>query len=410
MELRKIDNLDGRLENIQRILQSRLSDFEQVLRARSVYTDDDPEDVSIYPRIIPKNEHKDIQDICSKLTEAAFSAFSTYLENSSDIIHSHMNDYLISLPVNQRVFSGNARYDFLKEGDKFKLIEMNFVNVGALIEATESAASILELFPELSNSFYYESPTQHLKSRMEERSTKLVLLLTRDDYSAQVTDSFDRPYIKRELLPIEVRIIPEREYKDIVFSNGSIFHKGSKVDAIYPRHLDGTEGYDDVLFKREKFCRSLLESNVFIFDHLSTMLLEDKDLRFLTRAKPTVQDYLPEILDPSQVDHLLLPNYVLKLRNIHMGKGVIISPQLVDIEEAILEERIHTNKFPVFTIHGNQGDAVYDTGVYISYCYDLNMRELRTCEVAGYLTRFSLDKDIVNLSQGGGLIPTLIEK
>ena len=76
----------------------------------------------------------------------------------------------------------------------------------------------------------------------------------------------------------------------------------------------------------------------------------------------------------------------------------------------IVQERIHTNKFPILTIEGREGNATYDTGVYVSYLYNLQKRKLLQFDIAGYLTRFSQKSDIVNLSQGGGVIPTLIEK
>jgi hypothetical protein len=140
------------------------------------------------------------------------------------------------------------------------------------------------------------------------------------------------------------------------------------------------------------------------------MLLEDKDLRFLSKYNSKLKEVIPEIYDVSELKLDDYSDYVLKLKDTHCGKGVIISPKDIENKEnAILEERIYANLYPVYTIEGNNGKAPYDTGVYISYHYDMR-KGLEKFEVSGYLTRFSLKSDIVNLSRGGGLIPVLIEK
>ncbi|MFA6023378.1 MAG: hypothetical protein WC781_04805 [Candidatus Pacearchaeota archaeon] len=411
-EERKIDNLGINLDKLVKDSDKKLENYKTILKQKKVYIEEDPEDVSIYPRIIKKKEHEEIRIMCRDLTEAAFSRFENYLNGTVEIPISKINDFLSKMQTNETLFSGNARYDFLKEGCEYKLVEMNFVNVGALIESTESAAAIMQLFPELKEKFYYESPLMHVKKRMDERNAKRIVLLTRDDYSKQLSDSSDRPYIRDSLSPLEVIIVPEREYKEIEFNKGKkTKYLGKPVDAFYLKHLDGTNGDDDSLFKNESFCREMLQSKSFLFDSLLTMLLEDKDLRFLSKTNSKVDKYLPKIIDLEEGRNLKdCSEYVLKLKDTHCGKGVIISPKSLPEGNAILQQRIHTNKFPVRTILGKEGNGTYDTGVYVSYCYDFNKREIKQCEVAGYLTRYSLNKDIVNLSQGGGLIPTLIEK
>ena len=74
------------------------------------------------------------------------------------------------------------------------------------------------------------------------------------------------------------------------------------------------------------------------------------------------------------------------------------------------EDNEEINKFPILTWQEKEGYASHDTSVHVSYSFNLKEKNLEKFEIAGYFTRFSLDSDIVNLCQGGGMIPTLIEK
>jgi hypothetical protein len=77
---------------------------------------------------------------------------------------------------------------------------------------------------------------------------------------------------------------------------------------------------------------------------------------------------------------------------------------------AVLQERIAPDPFPLATVHGHRGDAVADLAVHVSYRYEVATRSMRTAEVAGYFSRFSLTSGIVNLCAGGGIVPVLSER
>ncbi|MDO8516984.1 MAG: hypothetical protein Q7S33_02560 [Nanoarchaeota archaeon] len=407
MENRQIEKLDSRILGLVTKLNENVPEFKESLKQKKVYVDEDPEDVSIYPRVISRKEHQEMERICRDITNSAFSNLSEYIKNPAKLNQTNLNNLVAELPLNQKIISGNARYDFLKQGEQVKLIEMNMLNVGAIIEATESCSSIFQICPELAEEFYFKSPVVGIKSRLDKAKVLSLILLTRENYSKQQSDSSDRQYIKNSLSPIETFIVPENEYHEIKFDNKNVLFNGQKIDGVYLRHLDGT---DNAIFEYNDFCKKLCSSDIFIMDHFKTLLLEDKDLRFLTKINPKLGQYIPKIFNVNEVDPSSYSEYVLKIRDMHCGAGVIISPTSIDKKNAILQERIHTNKFPIKTIEGKEGIATYDTGIYVSYSYDLEKEKLIDYGISGYLTRFSLEKDIVNLSQGGGLIPTLIEK
>jgi hypothetical protein len=106
--------------------------------------------------------------------------------------------------------------------------------------------------------------------------------------------------------------------------------------------------------------------------------------------------------------------WVLKLRDRHSGEGVFLEPAEMaahwDAPDAILQERINPDPFPVVTVHGHRGDAVADLAVHVSYRYDVARRKLVTAEIAGYFSRFSLSGGKVNLCTGGGIVPVLSER
>ncbi|MFA5856147.1 MAG: hypothetical protein WC867_02220 [Candidatus Pacearchaeota archaeon] len=404
------ETLDKRIEDLNIDFQSNLEVFKRLLISGRVYTQEDPQDISIIPRVIKREEHRSIENMCSELTLTNFSVLSDYINNPESVPYSPLNDFIKSLPKTQKILSGMARYDFLKQEKDYKLVESNFVNAGALTESTGSAETLLYLFPELRKNFLSLAPVRSAKRRLEEREIKNVLLLTRDNYDDCPSEVTDRHLIKNTLFPIKGVIVPQLEYENISI-NGKVSFNGEDFDAIYPKHLSGSNGMEDELLNYHGFVSKLLKSNSLVFDNWLTILLEEKDLRFLSRKNSRIMKYLPEIKDITDSNNLDLSEWVLKLKDTHCGRGVVLSPSNVDISEnGILQQRIFTNKHPVLSLGGKNGDATFDTGVYVSYTYDLEKRKLITSEVAGYLTRFSIESDIVNMTQGGGVIPTLIER
>jgi len=409
-ESRIIETLNSGVQEHSEEFSSKIDEYRQALIERGAYTLEDPQDMSIIPRVITKSEHQEIEQMCQELTQTCFGVLSDYLSNPSTVPSSPMNDFIKTLPTTQRVLSGMARYDFLKQGLEYKLVETNFVNPGALIESTGSAETVLKIFPDLRKSLYSIAPVNSAKRRLIERGVKNLLILTRDSYEDCPSEVTDRHLIKNTVLPIHAEIVPQAEYGRISV-NGSIEYGGKTFDGVYPKHLSGSSGMEDELLNYKEFVSSLLRSNAVVFDNWLTMLLEEKDLRFLSRQNPSIAKYLPQIRDFSEMQGEDYSDWVLKLRDTHCGRGVVIAPESVDTSEnGIMQQRIYTNKHPVVSLSGKSGNATFDTGVYVSYCFDLDSHRLLNSEVAGYLTRFSITSDIVNMTQGGGVIPTLIEK
>ena len=103
---------------------------------------------------------------------------------------------------------------------------------------------------------------------------------------------------------------------------------------------------------------------------------------------------------------------MLKRRHDHGGEGVVVGPAELpepDGDEWLVQERLRAPRIPVTTLQGFAGTVTHDIATHVCYEYDLRRGELLHCEVSGYLARFAPAGDIVNLSQGGGVIPVLLE-
>jgi hypothetical protein len=103
---------------------------------------------------------------------------------------------------------------------------------------------------------------------------------------------------------------------------------------------------------------------------------------------------------------------VLRRRHDHGGEGVVVGPASLPEphgDEWLVQERLRATRIPVTTLLGFTGTVTHDIATHVSYEYDLARRELVHCEVSGYLARFAFTGDVVNLSQGGGVIPVLME-
>lgn len=385
-------------------LKNRIEDFKKALISHRAYSPKDPVDVSVIPRIIKSQEAQKIEKSCLPILEASLSKLSYYISNPKEIPTTPINNELKKLlPIKQKFLSGNARFDFLYKNDELKLIELNFLNVGSSGYSTKTCISFLETFPEFSKKISYKNPVSSIKKRLMEREIKYALLLTKNDDTEM--SYIDRKIIKEEVKPIEMFIVPEKQYNLIKFNSGNLFYEETKIDAVYPRYFDSRES----ISKNEEFCKKICDSNVFIFDHFATQILEDKDLRLISTQNKNIEHLLAKTIDVNPTPKNL-EEYVLKFRDLHSGEGVILSPKKVELENTILQERIPPKKTFVYTIEGKEGYATYDTSAYVSYCYDLKNKKLDKFEVSGYLTRFSLLSDIVNMCKGGGIIPTFIEK
>jgi hypothetical protein len=107
-----------------------------------------------------------------------------------------------------------------------------------------------------------------------------------------------------------------------------------------------------------------------------------------------------------------LGEIVLKRRHDHGGEGVVVGPAalpLTEQEDWLVQERVRMDRLAVRTLAGFEGTVSHDLALHVCYDYDLLRRELVHCEVSGYLARFARSGDVVNISQGGGVIPVLVE-
>ena len=136
-------------------------------------------------------------------------------------------------------------------------------------------------------------------------------------------------------------------------------------------------------------------------------------VRLLLEQDPTLADLVPRTWRlGEQPATIPAPELVLKRRHDHGGEGVVIGPTTLPEacgDEWLVQERLRGPRIPVGTLLGFTGTVTHDIATHVSYEYDLARRELVHCEVSGYLARFAPTGDVVNLSQGGGVIPVLVE-
>ena len=85
--------------------------------------------------------------------------------------------------------------------------------------------------------------------------------------------------------------------------------------------------------------------------------------------------------------------------------------QIKDIGRYFLQQRIAPYELDVDAISGRGGKAITDFAVYASGFHNIPSKRTYT-KIEGYLSRFQFkgDRMITNISQGGGVIPVLVEK
>lgn len=405
-------------EDISYILKFQ-SEYKKELESRKTYALNDPIDVSIIPRVITKEEHKKISSATESLAKSAFLYLSDCLENKDNALDSELNMMLNrfndnELNYSKSHFSGNGRFDFVKQGELYKLLEMNMVNVSALAYGHQPMATLLDMFPRLNQNFYYLYPPDAMKRRLNSLDINSMLILTKSkshkDYSDCALNDWE--LISERLKPIDSIIVNEDNFDNLKFIQKDLYYNGKKQDAVYLRHLDSIEGLENYYGLAKK----LLDSNAFIFDNFLTMYLEDKDLTITTKYNPENNLFIPKhysITDLLKTSREIFPNFVLKIKDMHSGKGVYIGPKRDDLKtskKAIVQERCFPNLFPVYSIQGLEGDAVSDIAAFISYDYDAKNRKMNSFEISGYLSRFTFSNNKTNICQGGGMIPVLLEK
>lgn len=308
---------------------------------------------------------------------------------------------------------GNVRLDFLLEDGKPRLLEGGWVNLSAVDYAPQAALALLDIEPDLERAFTVQRPAEGFRRRLMEQGVTRVAILVKEKRS--IYSQHDWELIQEMLFPVESVVIAEQDFLSIQAGEGEIVVYGKRCDAVYLRALDGPAAFSGPHAATNRLVLALLlESGVRFHDHPLTLLVEDKDLSWLLERDPSLAGVVPRTCKTSQVSRDDARRFVLKLRDLHSGEGVFLEePEVLahwDSPDAILQERIEPDRFPVLTVHGLSGDAVADLAVHVSYRYDVSHRELVAAEVTGYFSRFSLTSGKVNLCKGGGIVPVLCER
>jgi hypothetical protein len=383
--------------------------FRAALVERMFCAADDLRDVALAPLVITQEEHACYEAAARRICAAALAAFA-HRRDPHRFSGDAFQTLVQSLPVRQGVIAGNARFDFLPTAAGPRLVELNFVGVGTTARPHQATRALLDCLPDLQRSHRVLLPTGAFTRQLDRLGCRTLALLTKDNDREYVTPWLDRLLIQRQLDPVEVLIVPRRDWGGFATRGGRLAFRGQPVDAIYPRELTWRSSIEEGIEQ----CRFFLESGVTCLDHWSLILVEDKHLQFLVESDPGLVDLVPRTWSlGEQPAGLPLADLVLKRRHEHGGEGVVVGPESLpetSREDWLVQERVRGSRLPVQTLQGFAGTVTHDIATHVSYEYDLARRKLIHCEVSGYLARFAPTGEVVNLSQGGGVIPVLLEE
>lgn len=389
--------------------------FLAVAERRRAYDRRDPEpcDISIVPRVVTAAQAAELGPICRRIVRASIERVLD-LQAGREPVASVPLAWIAGLvPRPPAEFMGNVRLDFLLERGRPRLLEGGWVNLSAVDYAPQAALALLDGEPALADRFHVERPAARMRERLAERGVRRVAILVKERHTVYAANDFD--LIRGLYAPIESVIVAEPDFPTIRGGDGVVLVGDLPCDAVYLRALDGPAAFAGPHgATNRRTLETLLASGVAFHDHPLLLLAEDKELGWLVARDPALAAVVPRSLPPAAVSPAEADRWVLKLRDRHSGEGVFLEPDEMathwDAPDAILQERIHPDPFPVVTVHGYRGDAVADLAVHVSYRYDVGRRELVTAEIAGYFSRFSLTGGKVNLCTGGGIVPVLSER
>jgi len=389
--------------------------FLAAAERRRAYDRRDPEpcDISILPRVVTAAQAADLEPICRRIVRASIERvldLQAGREPVSDVPLAWVAGLVPRLPAE---LMGNVRLDFLLERGRPRLLEGGWVNLSAVDYAPQAALALLDTAPTLAGHLHVERPAARMRERLAERGASRVAILVKERHTVYAANDFE--LIRGLWAPIEVVIVAEPDFPRIHAGDRGILVGDLPCDAVYLRSLDGPAAFTGPhAATNRRTLETLLRSGVAFHDHPLMLLAEDKELGWLVDRDPALADVVPRSLPPAAVPPTEADRWVLKLRDRHSGEGVFLEPAEMaarwDSPDAILQERIRPDPFPVVTVHGHRGDAVADLAVHVSYRYDVGRRELVTAEIAGYFSRFSLTGGKVNLCVGGGIVPVLSER
>ncbi len=382
--------------------------LRQALVARMFCQADDLRDVALAPLVIDAAEHARYEAAARRITAAALAAFASR-RDPARFTGDAFQSLLQSLPLRQRRVFGNARLDFLPTAGGPRLVELNFVGVGTTARPHQAGLALLDCRPELAAGHRVLLPSDAFSRQLARLGCRTLALLTKDNDRDYGTPWLDRLLIQRQLAPVEVLIVPRREWEGFASDAAGLTFRGRPIDAIYPRELTWRTSIEAGLEQ----CRFFLESSTVCFDPWGLILVEDKDLGFLLEQDATLTDVVPRTWSLGEQPADIPPTeLVLKRRHDHGGEGVIVGPETLPEtgrDEWLVQDRLRGPRIPVRSLLGFSGTVTHDVATHVAYEYDLERRELVHCEVSGYLARYAPVGDVVNLSQGGGVIPVLLE-
>ncbi len=382
--------------------------FHAALVDRMFCAAHDLRDVALAPLVISREEHERFGGAARRICSAALAAFASR-RDPGRFVGDSFQRLVQGLPVRAGIVAGNARFDFLPTAAGPRLVELNFVGVGTTARPHQAARAVLDCLPELQGSHHSLLPTDAFTRQLGRLGCRSLALLTKDNDREYVTPWLDRLLIQRQLDPVEVLIVPRQDWDDFTSDGRALAFRGRTIDAIYPRELTRRTSIEAGIEQ----CRFFLESGATCLDHWGLVLVEDKDLGFLLAQDPSLTDLVPRTWPLGAQPSALPPTaLVLKRRHDHGGEGVVVGPETLpeaDGDEWLVQERLRAVRIPVTTLLGFSGTVTHDIATHVSYEYDLARGELVHCEVSGYLARFAPVGDVVNLSQGGGVIPVLVE-
>ena len=400
------------------LADSSAAERERFLAAaerRRAYDRRDPEpcDISILPRVVTAAQAAELGPICHRIVRASIERvldLQAGREPAAEVPLAWIAGLVPQLPGE---LMGNVRLDFLLERGRPRLLEGGWVNLSAVDYAPQAALALLDVEPVLADRFRVERPAARMRERLAERGVRRVAILVKQRHTVYAANDFD--LIRGLWRPIEAVIVAEPDFPSIHGGDGCVTVGDLSCDAVYLRALDGPAAFAGPhAATNRRTLETLLASGVAFHDHPLMLLAEDKELGWLVARDPALAEVVPRSLPPAAVPPAEADRWVLKLRDRHSGEGVFLEPAEMaahwNAPDAILQERIHPDPFPVVTVHGHRGEAVADLAVHVSYRYDVARRELVTAEIAGYFSRFSLTGGKVNLCTGGGIVPVLSER
>jgi len=392
-----------------------LARFFEAARSRRAYDGSDPEpcDISVLPRVVSVAQAAEFAAICRPIVAASLDRVLDGHAGREDVAGWPLAWIAAEARHLPNEFFGNVRLDFLLEAGRPRLLEGGWVNLSAVDYAPQAALALLDVAPQLGEWFVVDRPATRFRERLREQGVRRLAILVKEKRS--IYSQHDWELIQEVLAPIESVVVAEPEFSSIRRADGHVIVHGQPCDAVYLRALDGPAAFAGPHAEsNRRTLTMLLDSGVLFHDHPITLLAEDKDLGWLVDREPSLEAVVPRSRRPAEVARSDAKHWVLKLRDRHSGEGVFLDePEMLahwDDPDAVLQERIEADRFPVRTIHGLAGDAVADLAVHVSYCYDVRRRELVTADVAGYFSRFSLTSGKVNLCTGGGIVPVLSER